>query len=157
MRCRYDSQIQAGECPLTQHELNKALEHSHFYISQEYATVCVIVLFNAFFSAMQPFVALFGCVGLLLLYQSKKCLLLKRYSRPEVFGRSVNDLMNSVVDFSPLLFSLGSAMCMNMFKHYSALLYPNLIGIGFSCVNIFFPLEFIFNYFLGEGDNFIQK
>jgi hypothetical protein len=156
-RCRVESQIESKECMLTQGELNKALEHSHFYVSEEYATACVIVLYNAFFSAMQPIVALFGFVGLGLLYLVKKHLILTRYSRPDVFGKSINEMMNSVVDFCPLLFAFGAFMCMNLFKNYTSLLIPNAIGLGLACVNIFFPLEYIFNLILGDGANIAQR
>lgn len=140
-RWRRGAEIEAGECLLTQRELNLELEHSHFYVSMEYVSVNMIVLYNAFFAALQPVSLLFGGVGLVLLYFVKKYLLLNRYTRPPQLGKSLNASMASMMDLAPFFFAFGSLMVMNLLVREGVVLVPNLIAVGVAALYFLLPVD----------------
>jgi hypothetical protein len=140
-RWRRGGEIEAGECVQTQAELNLELENSHFYVALEYVNVNVIVLLNAFFAALQPIALGFGALGLGLLYLVKKYLLLSRYTRPPLMGKSLHQAMAGVMDAAPFFFSFGSLMVMNLFVQEGAVLVPNLVAVALAGLFVLLPVE----------------
>jgi hypothetical protein len=61
----------------------------------------------AFFMPLQPIVALFSPIGLGLIYGVNKYKLFFRFDRPRFHSFAVNDLVDWILAFAPVVFALG--------------------------------------------------
>lgn len=90
-----------------QAEFNKTYINNEFDLGLEYAYTIKTVIFTAFFMPMQPIITLFAAIALTLIYFSNKYRLYYRFDRPRFYGFQVNDALDYILGFAPVIFSLG--------------------------------------------------
>jgi hypothetical protein len=96
-----------------QAELNRIFTFYEFELGYEYSYIIKTSFITAFFMAVQPIIAVFAPVGLLLMYFTNKYRLLYRFNKPNFHSSSVNTMLTFILKLSLVAFSLGQLYFIN--------------------------------------------
>lgn len=103
----------------SQEQFNKIYEANDFDLGYEYAYVIKTSIFTSFFLILQPVIAVFAVIGLLLMFFVNKYRILYRFFKPRFYSATVNSLVNYLLNLSPMIFALGMLVFINWQKdHY---------------------------------------
>lgn len=99
-----------------QEQLNKHYGNYVFDIGYEYAYLIKTAIFTSFFVCMQPIIAAFAPVGLLIYYLASKRNLLYHFQRPNFHFSNINDNVDFMLLFSLLAYGFGCLMVNNFIR-----------------------------------------
>lgn len=99
-----------------QKELNKHYGNYEFDIGYEYSYLIKTSIFTAFFVSLQPVIAVFAPLGLLLYYMIDKRNLLRHFQRPTYHFPTLNKTVDFIMMFSLLAFGFGALLVNNFIK-----------------------------------------
>ena len=100
----------------SQEQFNKIYEANDFDLGYEYAYILKTSIFTSFFMILQPIITLFAVIGLLLMFHVNKYRILYRFFKPRFYSATVNNLVNYLLNLSPMIFALGMLVFINWQK-----------------------------------------
>ena len=96
-----------------QSELNAHYGNYEFDIGYEYAYIIKTSIFTAFFAPMQPIIALFAPIGLVMYYFVNKRNLFYHLQRPNYHDSSINSVVDMILLLSLIAFGFGHLTVIN--------------------------------------------
>lgn len=114
----------------------------------EYAYIIKTVVFTAFFMPMQPIIAVFAPIGLILIFGVNKYKLLFRFDRPRFHSLDVNNLLDWFFSFGPVTFALGQLYAL-VWVPLNPLLSYQILAWVCLCLSLVFyilPTKIIYRY-----------
>jgi hypothetical protein len=119
-------------------------EGSPLDMSAKYSGTMKTLWMIGFYSALCPYLIIFGILTLLLSYWMDKYLLLHRYARPSVLSSDLNFEMIELFEYFPLSIAVGNWFWMRRMGYMgdSVIIY---VAVGISAINFIFPSEKINN------------
>lgn len=111
----------------------------------EYIYITNVFMFVCFFVSLQPIIPAIALVGYLFMYWVQKYCFFNRYRRPTPGTDFVNIAVYQIIYLGPVLFCLGNLTWANFDEDGGPkrALLPNLIALGFACLNYFVPVNTI--------------
>lgn len=99
-----------------QAKFNEYFGNYVFDIGYEYAYLIKTAVFTAFFVAMQPIIAIFGAVGLVLYYLVSKRNLYYYFQRPNFHSATINSSVDTMLLLAPVAFGFGCLLVNNFIE-----------------------------------------
>lgn len=130
----------------SQEEFNKIYQDNDFDLGYEYAYILKTSIFTSFFMSLQPIITIFAVLGLLLMFQVNKYRILYRFFKPRFYSATVNNLVNYLLNLSPMIFALGMLVFINWQKseHFSGNFYMNWVIFIIGGFFFLFPFRFLY-------------
>lgn len=100
----------------TQKSFNKHFGNYYFDIGYEYAYLIKTTIYTAFFVCMQPIIAVFAPIGLILYYLATKRNLLYHFQRPSFHFDTINKTVDFMLYFSLIAFGFGNLLVNNFIR-----------------------------------------
>lgn len=129
-----------------QRDFNRIYEDNDFDLGYEYAYVIKTSIFTSFFMCVQPIIAVFAVIGLILMFLVNKYRILYRFFKPRYYSSTVNTFVDYLLNVSPVTFGLGMLIFTNWQTDHSlgSTLMLNwaifIIGLFF----LFFPFRIFY-------------
>lgn len=96
-----------------QRELNQHYGNYDMDIGYEYAYIIKTSIFTAFFVPLQPIIAVFAPVGLIMYYLINKRNLFRHFQRPAYHEAYINNVVDMILLLSPIAFGFGHLTIIN--------------------------------------------
>ena len=137
-----------------QAELNRIFTAYEFELGYEYSYIIKTSFITAFFMPLQPIIAIFAPIGLLLMFLTNKYRLLYRLRKPNFHSATVNALLSFILKLSVVAFALGQLYFIN-FQAYSISfnLVINWIALGIAIALVLFPLNICRRFYAEPTSN----
>ena len=113
MQRRYIEEPQERIKLYGQKSLNDYYGNYEMDIGYEYAYIIKTSIFTAFFSSLQPVIAIFAPAGLIIFYFVKKRNLFLHFKRPCYHQANISGVVDMILLLSPIAFGFGHLTIMN--------------------------------------------
>jgi len=102
-------------------------------------------MFVCYFVSLQPICSIIALAGYVSMYWVQKYCIFNRYKRPVPSSDFVNQAIYQIIDFGPLLYSIGSLTWSNFLPGGipERAILPNLIALGISVIIVVLPIKLI--------------
>jgi hypothetical protein len=139
--------VRTEKMKVTQIEANEIWEGPLPEIPYKYAYILKTLWLTAFYAPLVPIVVPISVLGLGLNYMIEKYLYRYIYSAPNMLSDMVNDSALEMMEYFPLIISMGEFIIFSYIKNYEVIALPLnwsipiYISIALSMLNLVLPMD----------------